>query len=138
MVGTLGFCASVFASALSLQCPRVQFLGVLDNMGKQSRRCRQVSAGYVMRVVELVGRDDGGLDDGGLDAVGKFVHSIPDIDHPCTWKFTAHLTKAKRFDNLVQAFDLHRMQSLRAPLRADGKPNRPLTAYSVNVMWAES
>ena len=107
-------------------------------MAKQSRRCRQVSAGYVMRVVELVGRDDGGLDDGGLDAVGKFVHSIPDIDHPCTWKFTAHLTKAKRFDNLVQAFDLHRMQSLRAPLRADGKPNRPLTAYSVNVMWAES
>ena len=101
-------------------------------VGPELPRCRQVSAGYVMRVVELVGRDDGGL-----DAVGKFVHSIPDIDHPCTWKFTTHLTKAKRFDNPVQAYDFHHMQSVRAPLRADRNPNRPLTAFSVHIMWAE-
>jgi hypothetical protein len=44
---------------------------------------------------------------------------------------THHLSRAKRFSNVEEALAFYRQQSVRCPLRGDGKPNRPLTAYTV-------
>jgi hypothetical protein len=49
-----------------------------------------------------------------------------------TW--TDDITKAMVFDTQEAAILLWRRQSNIAPLRADGKPNRPLTAYSVAIV----
>lgn len=46
-----------------------------------------------------------------------------------------HLTRerseAKRFDDAAEAFAFWEQQSRTVPMRPDGKPNRPITAYSV-------
>jgi hypothetical protein len=41
--------------------------------------------------------------------------------------------KAMRFPSMAEALDLWRTQSRVRPLRDDGLPNRPLTAYSIMV-----
>jgi hypothetical protein len=41
---------------------------------------------------------------------------------------------ARRFRSPVEALDFWRQQSTVRPLRPDGKPNRPLTAYSIEVV----
>ena len=41
--------------------------------------------------------------------------------------------KAKRFDDKAQAFRFVRQQSKNVPLRPDGLPNRPLTAFTVSI-----
>jgi hypothetical protein len=84
-------------------------------------------AGYVMRVVAIAG------DAGSFDPTGKYIMSIPDIDSPCTWAFTAHASKAKRFKDTEKAMELRNMQSIQRPLRPDGKPNRPLTTFSMMI-----
>ena len=99
-------------------------------MGKQTRRSRQV-CGYVLRVMELVGFR-AHAHDKNLDGVeGKYVLSVPDIDCPATWRFTDSPRKAMRFDHVKGALDFYRTESIRCPLRDDGKPNRPLTAYTM-------
>jgi hypothetical protein len=47
--------------------------------------------------------------------------------------FTKALARAKRFDSREDVFAFWSKQSERHPLRSDGKPNKPLTALSVNV-----
>jgi hypothetical protein len=42
-------------------------------------------------------------------------------------------TEAKQFANSGDAFAFWKQQSKRCPLRDDGKPNRPLTAYTVMI-----
>jgi hypothetical protein len=46
-------------------------------------------------------------------------------------KFTDHPDDALRFADVPEAFETWRRQSTTRPLRADGQPNRPLTAFSV-------
>lgn len=46
-------------------------------------------------------------------------------------RWTASLDKAKRFANFNEAMDCWMAQSKTRPFRDDGKPNRPLTAYSI-------
>ena len=41
--------------------------------------------------------------------------------------------EARQFDNALEAMEYWRRQSNVTPLRPDGQPNRPLTAYSVEV-----
>ena len=96
-------------------------------MGKQSRRCREAPTGCVMRVVAIDGNA------GSFDVVNKYIMSITDIDSPCTWAFTAHASKAKRFKDCEEAMELYHMQSIQHPLRSDGKPNRPLTIFSMLI-----
>jgi hypothetical protein len=55
-------------------------------------------------------------------------------------KFTNDPNDAKRFDNGADAIEFWQKQSKVRPLRPDGKPNRPLTAYTaaiepVSVYW---
>lgn len=41
--------------------------------------------------------------------------------------------KAKRFDGIGHALDYWRRTSHVVPLRPDGEPNRPLTAYTIEL-----
>lgn len=45
--------------------------------------------------------------------------------------FTDDKEKAIKFRDLAHAFETWKTQSKVRPLRADGKPNRPLTAFSI-------
>lgn len=47
-------------------------------------------------------------------------------------RWTAHLAKAKRFATFKDAVACWQAQSRKRPLRDDGRPNRPMTAYSVS------
>ena len=64
-------------------------------------------------------------------AINRYVKEIGDIDNCSTWKFCQNKKKAQNF-TFEEAFELYRKISVKQPLRADGKPNRPLTAYTVN------
>ena len=86
---------------------------------------RETSAGYVLRVVAIAGNA------GSFDVVNKCIMSITDIDSPCTWAFTAHASKAKQLKGYEKAMELYHMQSIQRPLRSDGKPNQPLTTFSM-------
>lgn len=48
-------------------------------------------------------------------------------------RWTADLAKALRFDTFDAAMTCWMAQSTKRPFRDDGKPNRPMTAYSVTV-----
>ena len=47
--------------------------------------------------------------------------------------WTANLTKAKRFPSFTAAMECWKAQSTLVPRRPDGRPNRPLTAWSVTI-----
>lgn len=47
---------------------------------------------------------------------------------------TAAIEKAKHFPDASEALGFWRTQSRVRPLRPDGKPNRPLTAYTIEVV----
>jgi hypothetical protein len=47
--------------------------------------------------------------------------------------FTKQLKKAKRFATYEAAFEFWRAQSKTRPLRPDGEPNRPLTAFHMTI-----
>jgi hypothetical protein len=44
---------------------------------------------------------------------------------------TPHADMAKQFADFESAIEFWKQQSKRMPLRPDGKPNRPLTAFSI-------
>ena len=46
-------------------------------------------------------------------------------------RWTADLAKAKKFATFTDAMECWTAQSTVVPFRPDGKPNRPMTAYSV-------
>ena len=81
-----------------------------------------------IRVLELTGRDPTGLF---ANVAGKYVTDIGNIDDPATWRFTGDISLAKKFD-FMSAWNLYMTQSRSLPFRpTDGKPNRPLTAFTV-------
>lgn len=47
--------------------------------------------------------------------------------------FTPEVEKAMRFDTAAEAMIFWRTQSRTRPVRPDGRPNRPLTALSIEV-----
>lgn len=52
--------------------------------------------------------------------------------------FTERRDLALRFPNMAAAMECWRTQSTRHPLRVDGLPNRPLTAFSVEIVPADA
>lgn len=46
---------------------------------------------------------------------------------------TTDKQQAKTFRSTREAFEFYRQDSQAVPLRPDGKPNRPLTAYTVEI-----
>lgn len=52
--------------------------------------------------------------------------------------FTTDPRKAKTFINAVDAWECWRQQSSTIPLRPDGEPNRPLTAFHAEITTLDS
>jgi hypothetical protein len=82
-----------------------------------------------------------GLADGSpCHVVGQYLKSFDvdfgddggEITGRAVW--TADVSRAKSFANYAAAFAEWNQQSKRIPFRADGKPNKPLTAFSVEVV----
>jgi hypothetical protein len=62
-------------------------------------------------------------------------------DTPCgrgEITFTPNPKFARSFDNAGEAFEYWRQQSKTVPARPDGKPNRPITAYTVEIKPIDS
>ena len=53
-------------------------------------------------------------------------------------RVTRDLAKAMRFDDLTTAFEYWRATSKTRPIRDDGRPNRPLTAFSITFREVDS
>jgi hypothetical protein len=51
--------------------------------------------------------------------------------------FTQHFKHAKKFTTLADALEFYRRVPACKPLRADGWPNRPLTAMHAEIVWAQ-
>ena len=70
-----------------------------------------------------------------FDEFGKFLATNDfEANHGrghTTW--TNDLAKAMKFANTSEATRYWRTQSKTVPLRPDGRPNRPLTAYHVSI-----
>ena len=49
-------------------------------------------------------------------------------------EWTEDINEAMTFDSTIEAWHVWRTQSETVPFRPDGEPNRPLTAYSVQIM----
>lgn len=47
--------------------------------------------------------------------------------------FTTSVNSAKRFASMGDAMEFWRRQSTVKPLRADGRPNKPLTALTIEI-----
>lgn len=47
--------------------------------------------------------------------------------------FTKNVAKAMRFKDVAEALAAYQMQSKLRPMRRDGRPNRPLTAFNMTV-----
>ena len=52
-------------------------------------------------------------------------------------RWTLELSKAKRFPSFTDAMNCWMAQSRLRPYRDDGKPNRPMTAYSIEPLKIE-
>lgn len=75
--------------------------------------------------------------DGAVPAYPLYVaavdHSLPPVDSVL---FTAARAQAKRFADKAEAMEAWRGVNQVEPTRPDGKPNRPLTAYTVEIVDA--
>jgi len=68
------------------------------------------------------------------DHAGQYIRSfVPDTDEfgQGVLVTTANLNDALKFETWPAAFEFWKQQSRRCPTRTDGKPNRPLTAFTV-------
>jgi hypothetical protein len=49
------------------------------------------------------------------------------------FKATADIKQAMKFQSHKEAFEFYQTQSTVMPIRPDGKPNRPLTAFTIEL-----
>ena len=72
---------------------------------------------------------------GGALVMGAYLQwADPDAeDGDGAERWTNNLAKAKKFASFDDAVAYWRRQSTVTPLRRDGRPNRPLTAYNVTI-----
>ena len=82
-------------------------------------------------VIRALKRADGAS----FDGKGQFVTDYdPDAyEGRGLVQFTADVKKALTFDDAGAAYDFWNRASPSYPLRPDGQPNRPLTAYTISV-----
>lgn len=56
------------------------------------------------------------------------------FDGAGVWAWTDNINEAKDFPDFRAAFEFWRQPSKTRPLRDDGRPNRPLTAKTVQIV----
>ena len=88
---------------------------------------------YVLKIVGLAGGIEGPCTG---SPVGHFVKSYDPEAHDGRGDTvgTLDLTEAQTFDSPDEAIVYYRQISKTRPLRPDGRPNRPLTAFTVEVL----
>lgn len=71
-------------------------------------------------------------------AVGEYVKWYSPSGHRGAGKLitTPHRERAKRYPSKIAALEEYRAISCTHPWRRDGKPNRPLTAFTVEIQRA--
>lgn len=69
------------------------------------------------------------------DTPGRFLKSfdLEAHDGRGATEWTRDIGSAHKFSDFTEALSTWKAQSKRHPVRPDGKPNRPLTAYTVSV-----
>ena len=89
---------------------------------------------YLLQLVDLPGHVIGDIN--GKPKPGQFLaHFDPEaMDGMGVAEFTDDRDQAMHFSATATAFEFWRTQSRTCPLRPDGKPNRPLTAFSMTVV----
>lgn len=86
---------------------------------------------HVIRVLEVAGAQTMPGDPAGMYVVDCDVDAH---DGRGDAELTDDWVRAKRFANIEEALTFYRRESTVKPLREDGQPNRPLTAYTVEVI----
>jgi hypothetical protein len=61
-------------------------------------------------------------------------YNLEDFEGLGSFELTADITEAKRWASAAEALEAYRTASAVRPLRPDGRPNRPLTAFTVEVV----
>lgn len=83
-------------------------------------------------IMRIIGAADGtptGFEDTFL------LNANPDGDEGRgTLSVTRRIERAKHFETQAEALACWKAQSTTHPLRPDGKPNRPLTAFTVEIL----
>lgn len=83
----------------------------------------------IIRIIELAdGREFGGE----ILYIAGYDNSTEDELGIGTVDCTSDRAKAKRFDEYLSAFHFWKQESRTVPTRPDGKPNRPLTSFTVS------
>jgi len=67
---------------------------------------------------------------------GQYLHSydIEGRDGRGNFNVTRFKALALKFPNHAKAFEVWKTQSKTRPLRPDGQPNRPLTAFTIEIV----
>jgi hypothetical protein len=88
------------------------------------------------KVMRIVGIEGPHRDERSEAVVGKYLRSYDPEAHGGAGhvEVTAELEHAQRFPSLLEAMELWKAVPANNPVRLDGKPNRPLSAYSVEIM----
>lgn len=91
---------------------------------------------YVILIMDVAG--SGPLRSSGAGPLGQYVKSYdPDIGNGVVTgevEGTFDPSEALTFDSSEEAYDFYRRTSTTVPLRPDGKPNRPMTAFTIEVL----
>lgn len=69
---------------------------------------------------------------------GQYVVDFEENDDEGAVVLTNYEDDAKEFDTPRDALEFWNQQSRTKPLRPDGRPNRPLTAFTMEVIYVEN
>ena len=85
-------------------------------------------------------RCEGWADGRPCDVLGKYIESFQHhtSDGRGLGTFTPDPRRAMQFATAPEAMAFWKMQSITRPLRSDGKPNRPMTAWHASILPMEN
>lgn len=88
-----------------------------------------------MKVIRIIAIADGRPFPDSPEIAERFVRSmdVEALGGRGSLQWTSMRSRAMRFENVAAATNYWMRQSKTVPLRDDGKPNRPLTAYTISI-----
>lgn len=72
-----------------------------------------------------------------IDEGAYLIDCDVDAHHGLGQAWWGPLDRAKQFTSMLEATEFWKRQSTVQPLRHDGRPNRPLTAHTVEMVMIE-
>lgn len=89
---------------------------------------------YVIKCVNLSGTVTRSLERGTPNGMFLESYDVEAYNGRGDAKWTYDMYRAMRFDNIVDAQQTWAKQSETRPLRDDGEPNKPLTAFTISII----